>query len=227
LEGDGKLDLVALSATGQASVPRGRGDGAFGFHAEFPMLASPIAAGVADLTGDGKPDVVVANPSGSVSVLRGDGHGALLFPIDAPTGQFPAAFATADLDRDGHLDVVTSNAADGSITVLRGNANGTLGARTDYPAVAARSRPSSLVIADVTGDGRLDAVVLDLDRNALNVLAGNGDGTFQARRDYLTRASPVSLATADFNGDGLLDFALTNVAPGTGNVGVLLARCIR
>jgi hypothetical protein len=131
-----------------------------------------------------------------------------------------------DLDGDGRLDVVTTASDDtsGALGVLRGKPDGTLAAKVEFPIAR---RPSSLVIADANGDGRLDAMMLDLDKNVLSVLAGNGDATFQPRLDYQTRAAPSSLTAADFNRDGRLDFAMTHFGFGAGKVGVLFGRCIR
>jgi len=45
---------------------------------------------------------------------------------------------------------------------------------------AASSSPVSIATADVNGDGRLDLMVAGYGINAVSVLLGNGDGTFQA-----------------------------------------------
>jgi hypothetical protein len=56
----------------------------------------------------------------------------------------------------------------------------------------------------------------------VDILLGNGDGTFQPAVSYAAGYSPSSVAVADFNGDGTLDLA---VAIGGGNgVSVLLGK---
>jgi hypothetical protein len=52
----------------------------------------------------------------------------------------------------------------------------------------------------------------------VSVLLGNGDGTFQAARNYAAGSFPFSMAVGDFNGDGRLDLAVA----GAGGVRVLL-----
>jgi hypothetical protein len=74
-----------------------------------------------------------------------------------------------------------------------------LTAKTDYPTGAS---PTSLALADLSGDGEADLVTTDLDTNAVSVLLGKGDGTFAAKADYATGASPIAVALGDLNRDG-------------------------
>ena len=55
--------------------------------------------------------------------------------------------------------------------------------------------------------------------NAVSVLLGNGNGTFQAKHDYTAGTSPNSVEVADFNGDGELDLV---VAAGGSNLADIL-----
>src|SRR6516165_4685751 len=58
---------------------------------------------------------------------------------------------------------------------------------------------------------------------------GNGDGTFEDRKDYPTGTLPVSVAAGDFNGDTKSDLAVVNqncpILPcSPGSVSVLLRK---
>jgi hypothetical protein len=55
----------------------------------------------------------------------------------------------------------------------------------------------------------------------VSVLLGNGDGTFQAARNFAAGRAPSSVAVGDFNGDGIQDLAVA-VANESGGVSVLL-----
>src|SRR5262249_4411270 len=46
--------------------------------------------------------------------------------------------------------------------------------------------------------------------SSVSVLLGNGDGTFQAARNFTVGRDPTSVAVGDFNGDGLQDLAVAN-----------------
>jgi len=80
--------------------------------------------------------------------------------------------------------------------------------------------PDAVVIADVNGDGKPDAVVLG-DDGSVTVYLGNGDGTFQSPSQYYAGdQGPTSLAVADVNHDGKPDIIVANIS--SGDVSVLL-----
>ena len=64
----------------------------------------------------------------------------------------------------------------------------------------------AVVAADFNNDGFIDVA------NSVNLLLGNGDGTFTAGASY-TSGNSVSGLAADFNHDGNLDLAWVNDIP--------------
>jgi hypothetical protein len=63
---------------------------------------------------------------------------------------------------------------------------------------------------DFNHDGKMDLAVVNYGANGLNVLLGNGNGTFQNPVGYFTGSAPTALAVADLDGDSKLDIAVSN-----------------
>ena len=96
--------------------------------------------------------------------------------------------------------------------------------------------PSEVALADLSGNGIMDAVVTSALSNTVSVLLGNGDGTFQAPRQYAVGSfiagGPDSLAglpnfgravvIADLTGNGIPDIVVAN--HDSGDISVLLGR---
>jgi hypothetical protein len=62
--------------------------------------------------------------------------------------------------------------------------------------------------------------VTNIISDTVNLLLGNGDGTFQPPVAYAAGSAPIGIAVGDFNGDGIPDLAVTNILSDT--VSVLL-----
>jgi hypothetical protein len=158
-------------------------------------------------------------------------------------GFYASSVAVADLNGDGRPDIVVANSceaaggqsdcsAGGTVGVLIANADGTVQPYVSYDSGGIAA--SSVAIADVNGDGRLDLVVAnqcvstaDCSNGVVGVLLGNGDGTFQPTVTYVAGYGADALAVADLNGDGHPDLVVANQCTGagscnTGGVSVLL-----
>jgi uncharacterized protein (DUF2141 family) len=212
-----------------------------------------VLIAVADVNGDGKPDLVVANscpansttcPSptdeGSVGVLLGNGDGTFRPTVVYDSGGVLATWvAVADVNGDGKPDLLvthvcanSSSCANGTVSVLLGNGDGTFRAAVAYDSGGIEA--DSVAVADMNGDGKPDLVVSNCTNcstdghGSVAVLLSNGDGTFQTAHAIDSGGyAPLSIALADVNGDGKPDVIVGQCSGPTfgcrpGEVGVLL-----
>jgi PKD repeat protein len=114
----------------------------------------------------------------------------------------------ADLNGDGLADLVTANESGSSITVLLATGNGTFAPGVTI-SVGVNVGPKSIAAADLNRDGKIDLVVAQTLASGVAVLLGNGDGTFQAPRNFATGSGPRAVALGDLNGDGKPDLLVT------------------
>ena len=216
LNGDGKLDLVAVDQTSSfVKTLMNTGDGTFvATDLARYGVSSPDSVALGDFNGDGKNDIVAPSSAGHLTLLTNDGQGAfaMKLPSTLPILGFPSALG--DVNGDGKLDLVTpatvavtGMAARTTVDVRLGNGDGTfVPTPVSYPVA-----PSSQVaVGDVNGDGKADLVALTTRGGSgpgASVLLNQGDGTFATPVPYPgVRPGPsTSLILTDLNGDGSLD----------------------
>jgi hypothetical protein len=235
LNGDGKRDLVVANGFSDTiSVLLNNGDGTFQAPRQFAVGAfrTPNPLGVefhlptfrrkvvlADLNNDGKLDAVVSNyDSGDVSVLLGRGDGTFEPQRRFNATDAPFDVAVGDIDGDGTPDLVAVNAnASGksTVAVLLGRGDGTFQPQRTFTVPTPGDLPFTTVrLADLNHDGKLDLVFSGRGASTVTVFLGNGDGTFQPGIDYLGTRLGTGLAIADVDGDGTPDLVATGLDPG-------------
>jgi len=228
LNGDRRPDLV-VAGDWEFAVLIGNGDGTF----QSPTYHIPVSGwfttqvSIGDVDGDGRLDLILSCGSLSqqwaMSVLLGNGDGTFQAAVMYDTGlDSVSRVVTADVNDDGYADaVVTGSGAHdnrAAVSLLLANGNGTFRAAVTYHSTGNLGSASgtSVAVADVNSDGKLDLVVAN--SNVVGVLLGNGDGSFQPAIVY-NSGSAYSVAVVDVNGDGKLDIVATS---GGKTVGVLL-----
>lgn len=155
--------------------------------------------------------LVVANGGANdVLVYRGVGNGQ----FDAAsvqtffTGTDPVAVTVADVNGDGVPDVVVANQGSNDVSVLFGRGQGPAWTLTAGPRLAAGGTgPVSTTVADVTGDGVPDVLIVNRQSNSVTLLPGVGNGFFNDRgpTTFATGAGPVQALVGNFDGGpGLL-----------------------
>ncbi|MGB8986721.1 MAG: FG-GAP-like repeat-containing protein, partial [Candidatus Sulfotelmatobacter sp.] len=257
LNGDGLADLVVAnecagisSCGGTVAVLLSNGNGSFQAPVSYSTIgADASSVALADVNGYGHLDILVANQCASTSncsssnavVLLGNGDGTFQPAVSygvAGTNAF--SIVAADLNGDGKLDLVVSeqcsssnNCNAGSVAVLLGNGDGTFQSSVAYNSGGVYA--FGVAVADLNGDGHPDLVVSNYCSSnsnctygAVDVLLGNGDGTFQAPVSYNSGGFySISVTVADLNGNGKADLVVTSLCNNNsncdlGSVGVLL-----
>ena len=110
--------------------------------------------------------------------------------------------AVGDMNNDTQLDIVVANYGTNNIGVLLGYGNGTFVSQMMLN-TGSNSHPSSIAIGDFNGDNQLDIAVANYGTKNVDMLLGNGKGTFVSQINYGIGSvfAPFVIAPGDFNND--------------------------
>jgi hypothetical protein len=258
LNSDGKLDLVVMHNIGCYTAPctaadsitilLGNGDGSFQTPSEVDVGTGPFAMAVLDLNGDGIKDVAIGGGNTELSILLGVGNGTFVQqPVVTlvPGGDLFSAcndIGVGDLNRDGKQDLVVPLGNGEGNAILIGNGNGTFQVMSRIQ-IDETFAPLHVAVADYNRDGLLDIArtMGDGTNGLMQIMNGNGNGTFQAPVRYLvpppgSSTGGIVIITSDWNADAKPDIAfvvggasiafdvLTNTTGGTGTDTVTITR---
>ena len=202
------------------TIMLGNGDGTFQ-SSQMDVGTGMAEIAVGDFNRDGFKDLAIPGSQARLFLLNGVGNGSF---VQQPTlqlitentlGRDGTDADVGDFNRDGIQDLVVAVSLNGSNTViLIGNGNGTFRAPHIITEPSIRI-PQYQAVADYNGDGSQDlALALGFGDNGLmEILKGNGDGTFQPLVLYDVPPPRSSIAggdiiAGDFNRDGKPDIAL-------------------
>ena len=205
VDGDGDLDVAALSSYSTASISLNNGSGSFG-------LATPVNVGgfgynlaLRDTDNDGDLDLVAAL-GGQVAICRNNSLGTF---GPATLVAMPSAheLALADLNGDGSPDLLTTNGA--QVDVRLNDGTGAFGAISSLTVPISAGTSYGLAVGDVDSDGDLDLIVGGGSLSGImSVRLNDGAGNFGGGYDPVVAPGllmPGPTTLADVDGDGDLD----------------------
>ena len=195
----------------------------FAPHVDFAVGTTPVALVAADFNSDGNQDVAVADSTtNKVYVYLGNGSGAFIAGPIITLSSPPSTMITGDFNGDGRPDLaVGCTAMAGQIAttvdVVLNTGAGTFGVGqiTTVETGASNGEVVTLAAADFNRDGHLDLAVTGYTRETIDILTGNGNGTFAAPMTYQANAHPTAITAADFNNDTYPDLAVTSTVTDT------------
>src|ERR1022692_488414 len=222
---DGKLDVAVVNylPSGNVMVFLGNGDGTFRAGSSYDVAVQPLYASAASLRHNGILDLVVGDSlSDYVYVMLGNGDGTFQPAVAYPASGRPSVVSTGDFRGAGQIDIVALAQSDcNCVAVLPGNGDGTFGAAVITP-VPYNVTWFGMAPGDFGGDGKLDVAATGGfgSANQVEILLGNGDGSFRAYGYYPVSLAPYSVVAGRFHGNKTIDLAVGNFEGGS--ISVLL-----
>ncbi len=212
VDGDGDLDVLAASKNDDtvAWYENTDGLGTFGTEQVLTNTADgAVDVTAADVDGDGDQDVLVASLIGDTVAWYENTDGLGTFGAEQlidNSANGARSVTTADVDGDGDLDVVAAiRVSDTVVWYENTDGLGTFG--SEQVINNTTNGPSSVMAADVDGDGDLDVVAASVFGDTVAWFENtDGLGTFGAAQVLTNTADgAISVAIADVDGDGDLD----------------------
>ena len=229
LTGDGKPDLVFGGPTGIRVYVKTSSGYTTGTPPS-PSLQGIFQLALLDLDGDNDLDLLATSVVAPAAAFRNDGTGKLTAIIGGlPSIPSAGRFSTGDIDGDGDADLVvgrlTANPTrpvPDQVLINNGNGKFTNATATWLPtSTADAGNTVANVLVDVTGDNKLDLLVLHAERRSL--LYTNTGTKFDPISPALGPIhGPNNVCTLDVDNDGDNDFLVTAFADGLARPALLV-----
>jgi hypothetical protein len=187
---------LALCAEAHAQIP-------------VPQIANPLVPNTAAPETPGL--TLTVNGAGFISTSVVNWNGSALVTSFISNHQLQAVVPAANLATAGSAEVTVVNAGSPASSIVFftiAKSRGLSGfGKLDFPT---GSNPVGVTIGDFDRNGTLDMAIANDKDDTVQILLGNGDGTFTAGATYTLKGSPINIVSADLTGNGILDLITAN-----------------
>jgi hypothetical protein len=183
---------------------------------EQPTLKMPVGVSAGFTKPGGPLMVVVANFEADSLSLFEVKNGKLGKRTDVPVSAGPLQVAIGDLNGDGLNEIAVACLKANKIDILSMPSTNTGDEIASYSVAQSLTlpdgcSPSSLKIADLNGDGKLDLVATDYNKNAISIFLQQKNGTLAPQPLVSTSGNrPNGLTVANLNHDGGKEIIVAN-----------------
>lgn len=220
LDDDGKLDLITASSGNAAMrIYKGDGNGGFAFSNTVTFGQPVYHVKTGDINGDGKTDII-ATGQYVLATMTGKGDGTFNPPVLNNLTAVARGLLAKDLNGDGKTDAVVAEyifSLPHILEVFVNKGDGTFNPPVKYEVGFLELTTGNFIeAADLNNDKRLDLIVPNYASSSIQVLLGNGNGTFaygpttSAKLLNGADSTLVSVAAGDFDKDKNIDLATAN-----------------
>jgi hypothetical protein len=166
VNGDGKLEVVMGSEDGGVDMLVSDDHGGFLAPVRTEVGTGSVAIALGDLHGDGQLEIVAAaSESASVSVIGS--LGPIFMTSKYPLPNPAIDVAVGDVNGDGKAEIVAIHMAQSSLSVLQQQPEG---GYVTALTTGVGDQPVALALADLHGDGHLDAITANERGGSVSIL---------------------------------------------------------
>ncbi|CAF3342789.1 unnamed protein product [Rotaria socialis] len=205
--------LNYLSAT--VSILLGYGNSSFPNQTTYSTDRWPRPVPIGDFNNDRRQDILVATErDGTVSVFLGYGNRSFENQTTYSIGLWPGSVAIGDFNNDTRQDIAVTNAYGKTLSVILGYGNGTFSDKTTYLidtgltfitvgdfnndtildiVVANHGSDSVVGVGALNGDLLLDIIMANYGTNDIDILIGDGNGSFTPAADMTSLGSSKAI----------------------------------
>lgn len=202
INGDGYLDLIVATISGELTLLINNRDGSFSTE---KILLEPGLQNVhgGDIDNDGDHDLITLNSyNNTLNIFFNDGNASFTSVNTLKMNHWINSVFLSDLNGDGNLDFCVANYDTNTVSIFMGDGSSSFAEVGEW---FIGDNPHDILVADLNNDGSQDIISCANGIWAMTILNKGNFAYETIDRFYKIESSPVAIESADFNGDGFND----------------------